>query len=376
MTTDTDALALEYALARHDLRTPVTAIIGYAEMLLEDDADSLPPELRTRLSEVSALGRLAVTHIAALTPAGPDVWAVARQRLSAIASRLVAAAAGLATTGSGSSIEADLDQIVESADRLTRLLASGTIKAARPATEVATAIPSAIPPGYILIVDDEAANRRLLAREVQKQGHTFALAADGPAALELIDAAAFDLVLLDLMLPGMSGLECLARIRNHPTRGHTPVIFVSARDDVSQLVHCLEAGADDLVVKPCDPAILKARVGACLEKKRLRDWELEYQEHVGTLTSVAAGIEYGTFDPAALDAVANRPDALGGLARVVARTAAVVLAREEQLRREVLHLRVEVDHARRDRQVAEIAETDFMQALVARADELRRGPGE
>lgn len=371
----TDEIALQYALARHDLRTPVTAIIGYADMLMEDAADLLTVDLRTRLSEMAALGRLAVTHVAALMPAGPDVWAVARQQLAPVAAQLVTAASGVAVAGAGLGIDADLDQIVESAHRFTRLLAGAANPAqTAPAESISAPIPSAIPPGRILIVDDEAANRRLLAREVNKEGHSFALASDGLPGLELVATGAFDMVLLDLMLPGMSGLEFLARVRSHPKYGHTPIVVVSARDDSSELVRCLEAGADDLLVKPFDPAILKARIGSCLEKKRLRDWELEYQDHVGTLTAVAAGIEYGTFDAASLDAIIGRPDALGGLARVVARSAAAVIAREEQLRREVLYLRVEVDHARRDRQVAEIAETDFMQALVARADELRAHP--
>lgn len=370
----TDPLALEYALARHDLRTPVTAIVGFADMLLEDAAEFLTPDLRAKLTELGALGRLAVTHVAGLTPAGPDVWAVARQRLTPVAAQLTAAATAAAAAGANAeSLSADLGQIVESAGRFTRLITAGSPKAARPAARTSRPIPAAIPPGHILIVDDEEANRRLLAREVQKDGHSFALAADGLKALEMVDSGSFDLVLLDLMLPGIDGLEFTARVRNSPTRGHTPIIVVSARDDAAELARCLEAGADDLLGKPFDPVILKARIGSCLEKKRLRDWELEYQQHVGTLTAVAAGIEHGVYDPAALAAVARRPDAVGELARVVARTAQVVLAREEQLRREVLQLRVEVDHARRDRQVAEISESDFMQALIARADELRGG---
>lgn len=379
-----DPIELEYALARHDLRTPVTAIIGYADMLLEDAGEHFPAELQAGLAELAALGRLTVTHVAGLTPDGPDVWAVARQRLAGVAAQLTAAAdkvaaaaAEIVVVGHPGPLETladDTAQIVESAARFNRLLATGAEKPARAAAAVPDApIPSAIPPGHILIVDDEAANRRILARELQKEGHSFAVAADGASAQTLIDSAAFDLVILDLMMPDVSGLELLARLRANPKVGHTPVIVVSARDDVSELVRCLEAGADDMLVKPFEPAILKARIGSCLEKKRLRDWEIEYQEHVGTLTAVAAGIEYGSFDASSLDAIVRRPDALGGLARVVARSAAAVLAREEQLRREVVQLRVEVDQARRDRQVAEIAETDFMQALVSRADELRGG---
>src|ERR1019366_5130982 len=95
-------------------------------------------------------------------------------------------------------------------------------------------------------------------------------------ALERIMAGQFDLVLLDLLMPGLDGREVLALIKAEPALRHLPVIMLSALDEVEGIVRCIELGAEDYIAKPFNPVFLRARIGATLEKKRLRDREVSY----------------------------------------------------------------------------------------------------
>jgi DNA-binding response OmpR family regulator len=87
----------------------------------------------------------------------------------------------------------------------------------------------------------------------------------------VLDAGNFDLVLLDILMPELDGFEVLTRLRSDPTRRDLPVIVISALDEMESVVRCIGMGAEDFLPKAFDPLLLLARVGACLEKKRLRD---------------------------------------------------------------------------------------------------------
>jgi DNA-binding response OmpR family regulator len=137
-------------------------------------------------------------------------------------------------------------------------------------------------------------------------------------------------------------------------------------------VRCIELGATDYLPKPFDRSILAARLDASLAAKRLRDLELEYLEQVGRVIDAAVALEGDAFEPASLDGVAMRDDALGQLARTFRRMAGQVRAREERLRLQVEELRIEIDVTHRERKVAEIVSTDYFRDLRRRADELRR----
>ena len=130
--------------------------------------------------------------------------------------------------------------------------------------------------GRILVVDDTEANRDLLARRLRRQGHTVATVDGGISALEAVAKSQFDLVLLDLMMPDINGLEVLKRLKANPVDQHIPVMMISALDEIDSIVRCIEAGAEDYVPKPFDPVLLGARIGASLERKRLRDRELAF----------------------------------------------------------------------------------------------------
>jgi two-component system cell cycle response regulator len=223
----------------------------------------------------------------------------------------------------------------------------------------------------VLVVDDDPLNRRLLCSRVEQEGHRTATADNGVEALAMLSAVPFDAVLLDLEMPELDGYETLARIAVDDRLRHIPVIMVSGVDDFAAVLRCIEAGAADYLLKPFNPALLRARLGACIAKKRLQDLQLDYIAEVGRIAAAAAAVEEDRFDRAALDGVAGRDDALGQLARVFTRMAVEVQARERRLREEVRQLRIEINESRAALQVAEITDTDYFRALQSRADDLR-----
>jgi class 3 adenylate cyclase len=130
--------------------------------------------------------------------------------------------------------------------------------------------------GSMLVVDDVEANRDLLSRRLQRQGHTVVVAENGRQAIDLLQSQTFDLILCDIMMPEMNGYEVLQHIKADPDLRHLPVIMISALDDIDSVVRCIELGAEDYLFKPFNPTLLKARINASLEKKRLRDHEQAY----------------------------------------------------------------------------------------------------
>jgi CheY-like chemotaxis protein len=228
-------------------------------------------------------------------------------------------------------------------------------------------------PGLVLVADDDAVNRLLLTSGLSLDGHRVRAVANGLEALEALGNELFDCVLLDVLMPGMDGYQVLRHIRSEPRLRHTPVIMISALEDVESVVRCIEMGADDYLPKPFDPVLLRARINAGLARKRLHDLELQYLENVGHVVAAAADVEAGTFESRQLDGVAGRDDALGQLARVFQRMAAEVRSREQRLKQEVLQLHIEIDEARAARQVAEITETEYFQDLQAKVAQLRLG---
>jgi adenylate cyclase len=135
-------------------------------------------------------------------------------------------------------------------------------------------------PARILIVDDEPFNRDVLAQELELLDHEVVSAIHGRDALDRLARDSVDLILLDIMMPEMDGFAVLRRLKDDPRLRHIPVIMVSALDDIDSVVRCVELGADDHLPKPFDPVLLKARVGACLEKKRWHDQEVAYLERI------------------------------------------------------------------------------------------------
>ena len=123
----------------------------------------------------------------------------------------------------------------------------------------------------VLVVDDEPFNCDLIIQELEGLGVDTVAAASGREALEIIVERRCDTILLDIMMPGMSGYDVLQWLRDDGRLADLPVIVISAVDDMESIVRCIEMGAEDYLTKPFDPVLLKARLHAMLEKKQLRD---------------------------------------------------------------------------------------------------------
>jgi CheY-like chemotaxis protein len=228
---------------RHHLRTPVNAVIGYSEMLMEEP-EGLDAEAQADLGKIHAAGNRLLSLI-------DDILKLSQMETGRIA---------LDVEGSGlSTVIKDVVSSIEAVDSAARPQADG---------------------GRILIVDDNDVNRDMLSRRLERQGYAVTAAAGGQEALDLVGGREFDLVLLDIMMPGMNGFQVLAHLKSDPALRHIPVIMISALDELRSVVRCIEIGAEDYLAKPFDPVLLKARIGACLEKKRLRDREVSHLQQI------------------------------------------------------------------------------------------------
>jgi class 3 adenylate cyclase len=126
-------------------------------------------------------------------------------------------------------------------------------------------------PGRLLVVDDNKVNRILLSRSLEQQGHVVETADNGKTGLDKLRAQSFDLVLLDIEMPEMDGYEVLEACLNDTDLRNVPIIMTSSMDELDSVVKCIELGAEDYLNKPINPVLLRARINASLEKKRLRD---------------------------------------------------------------------------------------------------------
>ncbi len=341
---------------RHELRTPLNLIIGYCEMLLEDATD---PAQRTALDQVLIAGRDVLERINQTVP--PSRSAISVEEIGALMhslrepqGRVIAATTALLAPADGvldAQFERDVRRIRSSAERLLTIeIPTGkganhaAITVEHPTQEYSALLP--VQPAHILVVDDLEDNRAVLERRLRRQGHTVVSATGGHAALDLVGRERFDLVLLDVLMPDLDGLAVLERLKSNPATRDIPVIMISALDDVASVVRCIERGAEDHLSKPFDPVLLRARISACLEKKRLRDIELEYLQEVRRVIQAATAVEAGSYEAGTLAAVAQRGDELGRLARVFDAMANQVRARETRLRDQVEALRREIEEAK------------------------------
>jgi adenylate cyclase len=134
----------------------------------------------------------------------------------------------------------------------------------------------------LLVVDDNKVNRLLLARNLELMGHRVVSADSGRSALSMLRSEPYDLVLLDIEMPGMNGFEVLEQIRGDLALRDVPVIVTSSLEGLENIVRCIELGAEDYLTKPVNPVLLKARIGASLEKKHLRDQQKEFVRRFAT----------------------------------------------------------------------------------------------
>ena len=329
VTEDEENQPLSLANVRHTLRTPLNHIIGYSEMLLEEADERGLDAFTADLQKIHKAGKQLLGFINDFFDAP-------------VAESTVARVSKTADDGLFRETKPDIQPL------------AGT---------------HGTPAGRILVVDDNESNRDMLSRRLQHEGYEVCIADSGHKALTLLGTQAVDLTLLDVMMPEMDGYEVLLKLKEGWR--DLPVIMISALDETESVVRCIERGAEDYLPKPFDPVLLRARIGACLEKKRLRDQEVSYLKDVGHVTHAAAAVEAGQFAAEMLVDIVKRPDELGRLARVFERMAHEIAAREEQLKQQIQVLSIEIDQAKKARQVSEITETEYFQELRKKAKELR-----
>lgn len=169
----------------------------------------------------------------------------------------------------------------------------------------------------VLVVDDNEMNRDMLSRRLKRQEYEVLMAEDGEKALEILQSNAVDLVLLDIMMPKLSGYEVLEQIKQNPATKHLPVIMISAVDDLDSVVKCIELGAEDYLFKPFNPVLLKARVSASLDKA-LRRGGTQISAAATHVTAVQAALAQVQAAPLPESAQKALTEALEHLARLAA----------------------------------------------------------
>ncbi|MBA2291164.1 MAG: protein kinase [Gemmatimonadales bacterium] len=349
--------AAQVSALRHDLRTPVNHIVGYCELMLED-AVGHPDGIRESALRAAIVGARDVIGLidGTLSASGRNVTrddvVALQQRLRTPHDQIMAAVDILASSAMAGADDAFLSDTVK-VRKATGTLLIDHLQEQRPPNGPAAgpdnaAIATAVRVtgrGRILVVDDVEENRDVLSRLLSRQGYQVQCAADGLEALRMAADASYDLMLLDIRMPGLDGQQVLRRVKQDPATRDLPVVMISAADDLETIAACIEAGAEDLLPKPFDPVILRARVSASVEKKRLRNREVDYLRQVDRVVEAAIAVERGQYTTGSLTAVAAREDAIGHLARVFDAMAAGVRAREERLNDQVDTLRREIDEA-------------------------------
>ncbi len=281
---------------RHDLRTPVGHVIGYSEMIEEELEEAGKKDHAHDLQAIQNAGQRILALIDDHFGAGktsPDQISIAdaqfqiRGQLNHI-SGYAEMLREEAVDDDDPEMIADLDKIVQAEKSIVSLVENirldpqeGNDVSSKKSPKVKTPQKGAkqdakFDPttlgagGDILVVDDDPTNREMLKRRLVRNGYTATSVSSGEEALTVLEEKRFDLVLLDLMMPGLSGLETLEILQANPRLRTIPVIMLTAADDMNIMVQCVLSGAEDYIFKPFNPVLLAARISACLEKVRLR----------------------------------------------------------------------------------------------------------
>ena len=311
------------AQIRHDFRTPINHIIGYSEMLKEEAEDQGHEDLALEFQLIRLAGRRllqsvtealdSATHIST----GVDLDILSRQLrkpLDEIVGYTIALQEPVIRLDQPEILD-DLTKIRTAVDLIFGLMkqapftSTASVVNARigptSSSKSSPALPTYVSPvvspasaisnvqdvmptvvqGFILVVDDNETNRDMLCRRLERQGYRVALARGGQEAIQMVNRDHFDLILLDVMMPDISGLEVLQHLKSQDSFRHIPIVMLSAVDEFDSAVRCIEMGAEDYLSKPFDPVLLKARLDASLEKKQLRDQEVRYLQEIESINS-------------------------------------------------------------------------------------------
>jgi diguanylate cyclase (GGDEF)-like protein len=268
---------------RHEYRTPVNHIMGYSELLIEEAGERHLEAFIPVFQQIQESGRELLGSIESAFSDG-NGWEddAFKAKLNAMALELSQTLSSLAENlecGHRETI-ADLDAVSGAIRRLRELTRrEGDVLDPSLASRMEDLSPQLAPipakagGGRILIADDDEASLSLLRHRLEREDHEVVEARNGQEVLDLLRESPCDLVLLDILMPVMDGFETLARMKQDPVLRELPVIMISALDELRGVVRCIEMGAEDYLPKPFNRVLLRARIGASLEKKRLRDGE-------------------------------------------------------------------------------------------------------
>lgn len=256
------------AEVRVGLRTPVNSVIGYAEMLVESERE------RGRTAFTDDLERIRTAAVALLAHSD-DIVAVALQ------------------APGGAGVVGELTDTLGASSRLAR----GVLEGMAPSLAAHGGGPEGA--GTLLVIDDNATSRDLLARQLAGYGYIVDTAADGAQALERLASTAFDMILLDVIMPVMDGVETLRRLKADPALRAVPVVMLSSLDETDAALRCLELGAEEYLSKPVPSRLLQARIEANLLLRRLRDHGRLLEERVREDGALLERILGDAFPPAA-----------------------------------------------------------------------------
>lgn len=286
----------------HDIRTALHQMIGYSELLIEDAEQGHYVRMSAALREVRADAKSFLAAISGFFVLSGEMGQPRYQnlcvQLNEAGVKMVARATELevlATLEKAGGLLPDLRRFRAAAQNLLKLadLTGKSVTSAAGASEhepnpiklvpsaLSSALPKRPPDGErgilkqhtVLVVDDSEANRDLFSRWLIREGHSVLLASNGTQALEMVRQHELDLILLDAMMPGLDGVAVLRELKADAQFCQLPVIMVSAGNEIQDVVRCIGMGAEDYLSKPFEPVLLRARVGALLERKRLRDEE-------------------------------------------------------------------------------------------------------
>jgi serine phosphatase RsbU (regulator of sigma subunit) len=314
MITDSQSQSSILSHLRHELRTPINAIIGYSEMLMEEIVEiNQNVEYLGEIEQIRDCGtQLLVSINTFLNPAISGNSSInlqeivtnpilktelekstqlvinhCQQLISLVEPDYISDLEKIKTAAN--KLLGEIDNLVKISPQPEDIYYSEVTDDASPEIDMIMDTANLLAmkleqplktDNYtILIVDDSVSNRELLSRQVETQGYQVATAADGKQAIAMIQTGAYDLILLDIIMPEINGYQVLKWIRASGWR-HIPTIMISALDEIDSVVKCIEMGAADYLAKPFNPTLLKARLGACLEQKRLRDQESSYLEQL------------------------------------------------------------------------------------------------
>ena len=296
------------SVLRHRVRIPLYQIISYADILAEDVAGGPDESIPAALSKVISVSEAALRVIIDFPPVTEDVEKLVTSlqlRLLDAANEVLALLQEMQKPPVVQSLYAsrpDIEKLGVAAqsfrDTAGRLdirdihawTSESDLDSAQPqplAQKTGAPDRELHKPGLMLVVDDNEANRDILSRRLLRDGYEVMLAENGRQALKMARRYDFDLVLLDIMMPELDGFAVLQELKNDNRLRGIPVVMITAINETESVVRCIELGADDYLPKPFNRTILRARVAALLERKRLQDAELnKTQELVKALAEI------------------------------------------------------------------------------------------